>query len=501
MTEDTDEEEGSHSRWLLERRQHFDELVGGVDDYAIFMMTRKGIILDWNAGARHLKGYEPEEIIGRHFSEFYSPKEKDATVPDEGLQVAAAHGKFATEGWRLRKDGSAFWASVTIAAIKTPNGDVAGFLEITRDLTVRQASVEALRQSEERFRLLFESVSEYAIFMLDTEGVIVSWNAGAKRIKGYEADEIIGQHFSKFYTSEARNAGLPGKLLDAALRDGSAENEGWRVKKGGQAFWGNVLITAVRDEYGEHRGFVKITRDLTESKRMQQIAEASERKDLFLATLAHELRNPLAPLGPGVEMILKTPHETGRVIQIASMMRRQLDQMSRLIEDLVDLSRITTGKISLRRETVVLTDILESALETARPLIESKNHYLSLRLPPEVVVVEADRHRLAQAISNLAINAARYTPPNGSIEIAARVTDGKLLELIVRDDGPGIKRDKLESIFQMFNQGDAGSSEGRMGLGIGLTLVRTIAELHGGTVVALSDGEGREASLSCRCQW
>jgi PAS domain S-box-containing protein len=487
IPEQSSEVDDPNLQWLLQRRKHFDELVGAVEDYAIFMMTRKGVILDWNSGAELLKGYKPEEIVGKVFSIFYSKEENEAKIPEEELDVAATHGKFATEGWRLRKDGSRFWASVTISAIKSPTGEVAGFLKITRDLTERQESIEALRQSEERFRLLIESVSDYAIFMLDPGGRIVSWNTGAKRIKSYEAEEIIGQHFSRFYTAESIADGMPERLLRRAMEKGSSEDEGWRVKKNGDVFWASVLITLVTDDHGQHRGYVKITRDLTERKRTQQLAQASERKDTFLATLAHELRNPLAPMAPGVEVILKAPHDTGRVVQIASMMRRQVGQMSRLIEDLVDVSRMTTGKITLRRTTASLTDVLESAMEAARPFIESKGHRFTLRLPPDLVEIDVDQPRLTQAVTNLLINAAKYTPARGQVELIATCTSGRILEITVRDNGIGIRADRLESIFDMFNQGDAGASEG---LGIGLTLVRTIVELHGGNIVARSAGEG-----------
>lgn len=487
IPEQSSEVEDPNLQWLLQRRKHFDELVGAVEDYAIFMMTRKGVILDWNSGAELLKGYKPAEIVGKVFSIFYSKEENEAKIPEEELEVAATHGKFATEGWRLRKDGSRFWASVTISAIKSPSGEVAGFLKITRDLTERQESLEALRQSEERFRLLIECVSEYAILMLDPAGKVVSWNTGAKRIKGYEAEEIIGQHFSRFYTAESIADGVPERLLRQAMESGSAEDEGWRVKKNGDVFWASVLITSVTDDHGQHRGYVKITRDLTERKRTQQLAQASERKDTFLATLAHELRNPLAPMAPGVEVILKAPHDTGRVMQIASMMRRQIGQMSRLIEDLVDVSRMTTGKITLRRTTASLTDVLETAMEAARPFIESKGHRFTLRLPPDLVEIDVDQPRLTQAVTNLLINAAKYTPARGQVELIATCTGGKILEITVRDNGIGIRADRLESIFDMFNQGDAGASEG---LGVGLTLVRTIVELHGGNIVARSAGEG-----------
>ena len=484
---------GNASPWLLERRAHFDELVGRVEEYAIFMMSPEGIVLDWNRGAQLLKGYLPDEIIGRNFSSFYSEEDLAKRIPEQDLEDAARRGKFVTEGWRYRKDGTRFWASVTITAITSPGGGVEGFLKITRDLTERQLSLEQLRQSEERIRLLIESVSEYAIFMLDPGGHVRSWNSGARRIKGYEEKEIIGQHFSKFYTPEALDDGLPGRLLNKALEEGSAEDEGWRVRKDGSRFWGNVLITAVHDSHGTHRGFVKITRDQTARRHAEQLQKSSSRKDTFLATLAHELRNPLAPMLPAVEILLRAPHDTGRVVQVSSMLRRQVDQMSRLIEDLVDLSRITTGRIALKRKRTNLAGIVERAVEATRPLMERKNHRFGLVLPPIYVEVDADEHRLIQALSNLLGNAAKYTPDGGEILLTARLADRRTVELSVKDNGRGISEGEMESIFDLFDQGSHGSEDG---LGIGLTLVRTIAELHGGETRVRSDGAGQGSEFT-----
>ena len=483
------------SAWLRERKAHFHELVKGVHDYAIFMMSRDGYILDWNMGAERLKGYVPDEIIGQHFSKFYHERDIEAGLPEEELAIATREGRFVVEGWRYRKDGERFWANVTITAIRSPGGEVEGFLKITRDLTGRQEALESLRQSEERFRLLIECVSDYAIFMLDTDGYVRSWNTGARRIKFYEAEEIIGHHFSQFYTPEARASGVPRVLLERALREGSAEDEGWRVRKDGTRFWGNVVITAVHDEKGVHRGFVKITRDLTDRRKAEHLRETIKMKDAFLATLAHELRNPLAPLLPGVEVLLKSPHDPGRIMQVAEMMGRQVDQMSRLIEDLVDISRITTGKIGLKKAKVSLAEVIQRSIEAARPIMERNGHQFVLKLPSVEVALEADLHRLSQAISNLLANAAKYTPANGLVTLSVSLASPAILEIEVADNGVGISSDSLESIFELFEQGQNGSSDG---LGIGLTLVRKIAELHGGSVAVSSKGPGQGSEFVLR---
>jgi PAS domain S-box-containing protein len=482
------------SDWLQSRRGNFDELVESVEDYAIFTLSPAGIILDWNRGAERLTGYRPGEIIGQHFSEFYGAEDLASGLPARELEAAVRDGRFAEEGWRFRKDGGRIWASVTLSPLRADDGKVAGFLMITRDLTERHQRNEELRQSEERFRLMIESVSDYAIFMLNPEGRVASWNNGARRIKGYTADEILGRHFSVFYPAEASAAGLPAKLLSMALKDGRVEDLGWRVRKDGTRFWGQVTITALYDERKVLRGFAKITRDLTMNRHMDQLRKAGRKKDTFLATLAHELRNPLAPMLTGLELILRSPEDSARITQVAGMLRRQVDQMSRLIEDLVDISRITSGKVALRKGVVSVGEVVSRSLEAVKPGIEQKRQRLTQHLPSGEVLVHADLHRLSQALTNLLSNAVRYTPAEGNITLSCRV-DGQMLLIAVKDDGIGIAPENQEEIFDLFEQGENGVTEG---LGIGLTLVRTIARLHGGTVLVESAGEGRGSTFTLR---
>ncbi len=235
---------------IAQSEERFRLLIQSVRDYAIFMLGPDGTILTWNAGAERFKGYKAHEIIGQHFSRFYPQEALDRGFPAHELEMAGATGSFEDEGWRLRKDGTRFWANVVITAMRNPAGELLGFGKVTRDLTERRSHEEALRRSEERFRLLLEGVPDYAIFMLDVNGHVASWNVGAQRVKGYESNEIIGQHFSIFYPDEAKASGWPQHELQTALEAGSFVDEGWRLRKDGSQLWAHVTITALRDSSG-----------------------------------------------------------------------------------------------------------------------------------------------------------------------------------------------------------------------------------------------------------
>jgi PAS domain S-box-containing protein len=881
-------------------------MVQGTTDYAIFMLDPSGRVMTWNAGAERLKGYRADEIIGQHFSRFYPQEVIDRGWPAYELEMAQREGRFEDEGWRLRKDGSRFWANVVITALRDDEGHLAGFSKVTRDLTARKQAEEALRRSEERFRLLVEGAQDYAIFLLDSEGNIASWNPGAERIKGYRADEIIGQHFSRFYPQEANDCGWPAHELKVAAAEGRFEDEGWRVRKDGTQFWANVIITALRDEEGKLLGFSKITRDMTERKRSEEnarrlveestarrVAEESaqliqeqrerlrvtlesigdavistdaegrveflnpvaqklvgwtndaahqralgevfqivnettrrpvenpafralsegavvglanhtvliskdgkecpiddsaapirdaagqiigsvlvfrditerkrneaivreqqewwrvtlasigdaviatdtearvtflnpvaerltgwsqveaagqpldtvfpianeqtglpienpvanvlrdgvtvglgnhtiltakdgtrwpiddaaapirdgngtlrgvvltfrdvteqrdaeaalreseqklrlladtipqlawmarpdgyifwynrrwyeytgttpdqmegwgwqavhdpdvlpavmerwqsslatgqpfdmvfplkgadgefrpfltrinplrnehgeithwfgtntdiseikrmeqalrdndRRKDEFLATLAHELRNPLAPIRNSLQ-ILKMPRvDSDLVRKTRDVLDRQVDLLVRLVDDLLDVSRVMRGKIDLRRAPVEITSAIASAVEIAKPLIEVQGHTLDIAVPNESLLVDADPMRLAQVVGNLLTNSAKYTDAKGHIWLAAS-REGGWAVLSIRDSGIGIAPDMLPHIFELFVQADHASTKAQGGLGIGLTLVKSLVEMHGGTVEAHSAGLGKGSEFIVR---
>ncbi len=288
---------------LRQSEERFRLLVMGVKDYAIFMLDTNGVVTTWNTGAEYIKGYSASEIIGSHFSRFYPPESIKRDLPQQELHGAMMQGRFEDEGWRVRKDGSRFWANVIITAMRNPAGQLIGFSKITRNLSERRHHEEALRQSEERFRLLVDGVTEYAIMMLDATGTLVSWNSGAERIKGYKSHEILGKHFSHFYPTEAILTNEPWKHLEEARERGRAANEGWRVRKDGRLFWAGTVITALYDAEGQLYGFAKVTQDLTQRRHAEALADTAQRMHEFIAMLAHELRNPLAPIRNAVALM------------------------------------------------------------------------------------------------------------------------------------------------------------------------------------------------------
>jgi PAS domain S-box-containing protein len=463
-------------------------LVQAIEDYAIFLLDATGRIVSWNAGAQKLTGYT-DEIVGRHFSCFYPDEAVARGWPAYELQQASLTGRFEDEGWRVRKDGTTFWSNVVITSIRNDAGILTGFAKITRDLTAQREYLEALRQSEERFRLLVDCVKDYAIFMLDPQGHVVSWNAGAARIKGYSREEIVGQHFSVFYAPEEAAAGKPARELAIARQIGHVEDEGWRVRKDGTTFWANVVITAMHDESNRLRGFAKVTRDLTERRQREELERSGERMRQFLATLAHELRNPLAPVRNAIGVMQLETGVSPTLARSRDLIDRQVTHLTRLVDDLLDVGRIMSNKVELRLGRVDLAEVMARAIEAARPFTDAHEQRVVQHMPDEPVIVRGDMTRLVQVLQNLLHNAAKFSPVSSTIDVVARI-DYHMAVLEVRDAGCGIPVRSLDKIFELFAQEKEGQNAGEGGLGIGLTLCKSLVEMHGGSIIASSEGAG-----------
>jgi hypothetical protein len=487
----------SAGRELQQSEELYRHLVASILDSAIVLLDFSGNVTTWNEGAERIQGYSAAEILGRNFSAFYTPEALERETPRFELSRARENGRFAGEGWRVRPDGPPYWASIVITAIPVGDGSPRGFIHITRDLTGQRTQLMALRESEERFRLLVEGVQEYAIFMLDPEGKVTSWNRGAEMIKGYAASEIIGSHFSRFYPQEAILQGKPAWELETATRYGSVEEEGWRVRKDGSRFWANVVITALRDKEGDLRGFAKVTRDMTERRRVEELEQADRQKDEFLALLAHELRNPLAPIRTALEVLRRRDVPAPALDQAGLLAERQLRNMARLLDDLLDISRIREGRIELRKQPLNVSTLLRAASDAARPLMDERRHDFVVDDPANDIWVEGDGVRLEQVLGNLLNNAAKYTEPGGEIRLSANSNDGNVL-IRVQDTGIGIEPLMVSRVFDLFVQAERRTELSAGGVGVGLSLARKLVELHGGRVEAFSAGAGRGAEFIVR---
>jgi PAS domain S-box-containing protein len=362
------------------------------------------------------------------------------------------------------------------------------------EYVVRNRAERLLRESEERFRLLIEGVKEYAIVMLDPHGRVATWNQGATRINGYTAEEIVGQHFARFHTAEDRAQNGPERLLAEAIEHGTVEEEGWRVRKDGSRFWANVVITVLYGPDGALRGFAKVTRDMTERKQVEALEEAGRQTRQFLAMLGHELRNPLAPIRNAVGVMRMREIADPQIAYCRDLIERQVTQLARLVDDLLDASRITTGMIGLQPERLDLARVVTLGVEASRPNFESRGHALTIELNREPIEVSGDQTRLVQVVQNLLNNAAKYTPRGGNIALQLSREAG-MAKIEVRDDGIGIAPEMLPRIFELFIQADAALARTEGGLGVGLTLARRIVEMHGGSIQAMSEGVGRGATF------
>jgi PAS domain S-box-containing protein len=484
-------------------------LVESVRDYAIFALDSTGHILTWNPGAERFKGYKAEEIIGKHFSVFYTKPDLDRDRPGEELEIATREGRVEDEGWRLRKDGSRFWANVVITALRDKSGELVGFAKVTRDLSERRAAEEHLRTSEQRFRLLVDNVRDYGLFNLDLDGTITSWNAGAQRISGYTADEAIGRHFSIFYPPEDIAARKPHNELEIVRRDGRFEEEGWRLRKGGQRYWSNVVISAIYSEDGKLVGFGKVTRDLTErreaseraladARRVAAAESANRTKSEFLTAMSHELRTPLNAIGGYAELLgmgLGGP-VSGDQADYIERIRRSQSHLLGIINDILNFSRIEAGQVVYDIRPVYVHDVADAVVPMIAPQAEAKQLEVT-QDTSQTTQVEADRGKLEQVLLNLLSNAVKFTNA-GSIRISS-FEEGETAGLRVTDTGIGIPHDKLGSIFEPFVQVGRSLTTPHEGTGLGLAISRDLARAMGGELSVQSEmGKGTTFSITLK---
>jgi PAS domain S-box-containing protein len=484
----------------------FKLLVQSIVDYAIFMLDPQGYVTSWNSGAERIKGFQTEEIVGQHFSKFYTEEDRKAGMPEKVLDTARREGKFEGEGWRVRKDGSRFWASVVVDRINGEDGELVGFAKITRDMTEKRQAQQALLETERRFRILVQGVTDYSIFMLDPEGRVTNWNAGAERIKGYAPEEIIGEHFSRFYTPEDYDAGVPKRALETAREADRYEAEGWRVRKDGSRFWASVVLDAIKDEDGKLIGFAKITRDMTE-KREAQLRLEESREQLFRSQkmealgqltggLAHDFNNLLTAMLGACELGLRNINDPDKVKRMLEGVRGSAQRGASLTKQLLAFARaqpLEIKQIDLRQFFSDVTTLLRPSLRSDIDVVTE----ISDQLWP----VDADAGALELALLNLAFNARDAMKEGGTLKISAHneVLKGKPegltgehVILRVSDTGSGMSREVMDRVFEPFFTTKTFGE----GTGLGLSQVFGFAKQIGGGVTVDSEvGKGATFTL------
>lgn len=468
-------------------------LVESVVDYAIFALDADGRVLSWNVGAERLKGYRSQEIIGRHFAVFYPEEQIKAGKPNQELAIAVADGTYEEEGWRIRSDGSRFWASVVITALRGDDGRLLGFGKVTRDLTERRRGEQALRESEERFRLLVSGVADYAIFLLESDGRVASWNLGAEKLKGYRADEVIGRSFANFYTEEDRRAGLPEAALSEADAVGRWTDEGWRVRKDGTRFWASVVITRIVGSDGLPRGYAKVTRDLTERKRAEdalrgilarergtaeQLRKIDRMRSDLVSNVAHDLRAPLGVLRSYLDLLRADWDRSTAAdkLEAVDLIAHRVGTLAALADDVFDLVRIDSGYLEVAKHPFDLGKVVAEGVADGRSLVPAVD--VQTTAEPEAWAL-GDPRRTWQVVANLVSNAVKFTAAGTTVrvEIGSR---GAEAVVAITDQGPGIALDQQETIFDRFTR--LATAADAPGSGLGLFIARSMAALQGGRV-------------------
>lgn len=483
-------------------------LVDAITDYAIYMLDADGRVTNWNSGAQRFKGYRADEIIGEHFSRFYTEHDRENGLPARALAIARTEGKFESEGWRVRKDGTPFWAHVVIDPIRGSDGTLLGYAKITRDLSERREAEQALKRSEEQFRLLVQSVTDYAIYMLDPKGHVTSWNPGAHRIKGYTSEEIIGTHFSQFYTEEDRANGMPARALKIAEEEGRFSIEAWRVRKDGSHFWASVVIDPIRQEDGKLIGFAKVTRDLTERENAQRELDRA-REALFQAQkmeaigqltggVAHDFNNLLMATLGSLELLRKRVGHDAQALKLLENAMAGAQRGATLTQRMLAFARrqdLNPVPVDIPELVEGMKDLIARAIE---PTIDAE-----IEFPAHLDRVTADANQLEMALLNLVVNARDAMPDGGTLKISADVHElgqgdatklapGRYVRLSVADTGTGMDAETLQRATEpFFTTKGVGK-----GTGLGLPMVQGLADQLGGVLKVESElGVGTVVSL------
>ncbi|HEV7331600.1 MAG TPA: PAS domain S-box protein [Flavisolibacter sp.] len=485
---------------LRQSEERYRLMVESVKDYAIFMLDSTGHIMSWNEGAKRLKGYHTSEIIGKHFSIFYTAEDLDSKKPERELKIAVATGKYEEEGWRIRKNGSLFWANIVITALFNDQNQLIGFSKVTRDLTDRKYYDESLRQSEERYRALVEQLTDYGIFMLDEKGRIISWNEGAKRILGYTAEEIIGKYVSIFFPEEDIINGKPTHELKVAKEKGKYEEEGWRIRKDGSRFWANVVVTAVYNSQGVHIGFSKVTRDLTERKeaeralkqsyeRYRQLANelreantglqyANQELEQFTSIVSHDLQEPIRTIKSFLQLI-DIKLSQGQYNDLTLYIQKSIgaaNRMRELIQNLLHYSQLAKNEVVM--EKIAVMDVVNEALQNLKSAVEKSG--ASIAVESEVEEFEGDRVQMVQLIQNLLSNALKFSS-NENPQVTIRCQkEGGHVKFSIADNGIGIAASDMNKVFEIFRR--LHTEKVYPGTGIGLAICKKIVDRHRGRI-------------------
>lgn len=472
----------------------FMRLADAVDGHGIVLLDPAGAIVSWSRGAERTMGHRASDIVGQPVACLYTPEARAGGQADQELRLALSQGRYEAEDWRLRQDGSLFLASVVTTPVFDDAGEHAGFGSVIRNVSDSRASAEAHFQNGERLRLLLDGARDYAIYMLDPDGHILSWSKGAELIKGYSAEEVLARHYRMFFRREDQAEGLPSWQLQRALLHGRTEEEGWRLRKDGSTFWAHIVLTPIHSGDGTHIGFAKVVRDMSDRVRLRELAHSLQRMNEFLAVLGHELRTPLAPMKYALHLLDRHKPADANARMACEVLERQLDHLTHLLDDLLEAGRLTSGRMAIRPQPIPFGRVVQSAVESVWPVVTARSQAVDLDLDDRLWV-NGDELRLVQVLQNLLSNAAKFTPEGGSIRLSAAI-EGERLRVLVADNGQGMDPATIDRLFQLFAQGKNAAHGDNRGLGIGLALARAIVEMHGGKITAASEGAGKGSVLT-----